>query len=129
MIASEWLRVRCQARPICQIGSGAVAAMWRRSRWPTVSRLGSGRLGGGSAWRAVRITRQRRRNFYYRCEGNWKVADNAYRRVRDVISEALEARDTDEDREGMVSIHANEAYSVTEQIFHGKRSWTWLGVI
>jgi hypothetical protein len=127
---------------------------------------------------------QKELGFYYRNEGKWGLADDAYRDARDAISEALEGRDTDEDREEMASIHTNwaylkglrgnyrdgsnlvesaiavrhrlnkyydegiswsvcgevrryerrfdkawEAYSIAEQVFHGERSWTWLGVI
>lgn len=127
---------------------------------------------------------QKELGFYYRNEGTWGLADDAYRHARDAISEALEVRDTEEDREEMASIHTNwaylkglrgnyrdgsnlvesaiavrhrlkryydegiswsvcgevsryerrfdkawEAYSIAEQIFHGERSWTWLGVI
>jgi len=122
--------------------------------------------------------------FYFRNEGMWKSADEAYRNARDAISSALSVRDSDEDREELASIHTNwayvkglsgdyrdgsnlvesaievrhrlkrhydegiswsvygevyryerrfekawEAYSTAEQIFHGERSWTWLGVI
>jgi tetratricopeptide (TPR) repeat protein len=122
--------------------------------------------------------------FYFRNEGMWKSADDAYRNARDAISSVLSARDSDEDREELASIHTNwayvkgltgdyrdgsnlvesaievrhrlkryydegiswsvygevyryerrfekawEAYSTAEQIFHGQRSWTWLGVI
>jgi tetratricopeptide (TPR) repeat protein len=127
---------------------------------------------------------QKELGFYYRNEGKWGQADDAYRHARDAISEALEVRDSDEDREEMASIHTNwaylkgltgnyrdgnnlaesaiavrhrlnknydegiswsvcgevrryerrfdrawEAYSTAEEIFHGERSWTWLGVI
>lgn len=122
--------------------------------------------------------------FYFRNEGMWKSADEAYRNARDAISSALLVRDSDEDRAELASIHTNwayvkglrgdyrdgsnlvesaievrhrlnryyeegiswsvygevyryerrfekawEAYSTAEQIFHGERSWTWLGVI
>ena len=122
--------------------------------------------------------------FYFRNEGMWKSADEAYQNARDAISSTLSVRDSDEDREELASIHTNwayvkglrgdyrngsnlaesaievrhrlkkyydegiswsvygevyryerrfekawEAYSTAEQIFHGERSWTWLGVI
>ena len=122
--------------------------------------------------------------FYYRNAGMWWRADDAYRQARDAISEALEVRDSDEDRQELASIYSNwaylkgltgnyrdgsnlvesaivvrhrlnryydegiswsvcgevyryarnfgkawSAYSNAEQIFHGGRSWAWLGVI
>jgi tetratricopeptide (TPR) repeat protein len=122
--------------------------------------------------------------FYFRNEGMWKSADEAYRNARDAISSSLSVRDSDADREELASIHTNwayvkgltgdyrdgsnlvesaievrhrltryydegiswsvygevyryerrfekawDAYSTAEQIFHGERSWTWLGVI
>jgi tetratricopeptide (TPR) repeat protein len=48
--------------------------------------------------------------FYYRNEGLWEDADNAYRQARDVISQSLTAGGSDEDREEMASIQTNWAY-------------------
>jgi tetratricopeptide (TPR) repeat protein len=122
--------------------------------------------------------------FYFRNEGMWKSADEAYRNARDAISGTLSVQDSDDYREELASIHTNwayvkglsgnyldganlvesaidvrhrlkryydegiswsvygevyryerrfqkawDAYSTAEQIFHGERSWTWLGVI
>jgi tetratricopeptide (TPR) repeat protein len=122
--------------------------------------------------------------FYYRNEGQWREADDAYRQARDAISETLSARSSDTDREEMASIQTNwayvkglggsyrdgsnlvesaitvrhrlgkyqeegiswsvcgevyryerrfekawNAYAEAEQIFHGQRDWSWLGLI
>jgi hypothetical protein len=48
--------------------------------------------------------------FYYRNEGLWKDADDAYQQARDAISETLSARSSEEDREEMASIQTNWAY-------------------
>jgi tetratricopeptide (TPR) repeat protein len=48
--------------------------------------------------------------FYYRNEGSWQEADNAYRQARDAISVTLSARRSDEDRDEMASIQTNWAY-------------------
>jgi hypothetical protein len=48
--------------------------------------------------------------FYYRNEGRWNAADQAYERARDAISENLLMRDSEEDREEMASIQTNWAY-------------------
>ncbi len=48
--------------------------------------------------------------FYYRNNGQWAEADDAYRRARDAISATLSARSSDEDREEMASIQTNWAY-------------------
>jgi hypothetical protein len=127
---------------------------------------------------------QKELGFYFRNEGKWQQADDAYRAARDAISDILAVRGSDEDREEMASIHTNwayvkglsgnyrdgsslvesaievrhrlnryydegiswsvcgevyryerrfrrawDAYAIAEQIFHGERSWTWLGVI
>jgi tetratricopeptide (TPR) repeat protein len=48
--------------------------------------------------------------FYYRNEGLWDKADEAYQDARDAISETLSARSSEEDREEMASIQTNWAY-------------------
>jgi tetratricopeptide (TPR) repeat protein len=48
--------------------------------------------------------------YFYRNEGMWEQADNAYKEARDAISATLSARSTDEDREEMASIQTNWAY-------------------
>jgi len=48
--------------------------------------------------------------FYYRNEGLWVEADDAYRQARDAISTILTARSSEEDREEMASIQTNWAY-------------------
>jgi len=48
--------------------------------------------------------------FYYRNEGLWEEADNAYREARDVISQSLAAGGSEADREEMASIQTNWAY-------------------
>ncbi len=48
--------------------------------------------------------------FYYRNEGLWKEADDAYQQARDAISETLSSRSSEADREEMASIQTNWAY-------------------
>lgn len=48
--------------------------------------------------------------FYYRNEGLWDEADDAYRNARDAISRILSATSSEEDREEMASIQTNWAY-------------------
>ena len=48
--------------------------------------------------------------FYYRNEGLWEEADEAYNQARDAISKNLVTRNSDEDREEMASIQTNWAY-------------------
>jgi tetratricopeptide (TPR) repeat protein len=48
--------------------------------------------------------------FFYRNEGRWDLADQAYARARRAISERLSASSPDEDREEMASIQTNWAY-------------------
>ncbi len=48
--------------------------------------------------------------YFYRNEGMWEKADDAYKEARDAISATLSARSTDEDREEMASIQTNWAY-------------------
>ena len=48
--------------------------------------------------------------FYYRNEGSWAEANEAYQQARDAISVALSARRSDEDRDEMASIQTNWAY-------------------
>jgi tetratricopeptide (TPR) repeat protein len=48
--------------------------------------------------------------FYYRNEGLWQQADDAYRDARDAISATLTVGSPDEDREEMASIQTNWAY-------------------
>jgi tetratricopeptide (TPR) repeat protein len=48
--------------------------------------------------------------FYYRNEGMWREADDAYQRARDSILPTMTKRSPDEDREEMASIQTNWAY-------------------
>jgi len=48
--------------------------------------------------------------FYYRNEGMWGDADEAYKKAHDVISATLSPRSSPEDREEMASIQTNWAY-------------------
>jgi tetratricopeptide (TPR) repeat protein len=48
--------------------------------------------------------------FYYRNEGLFKEADDAYQQARDAISEIMSPRASDADREEMASIQTNWAY-------------------
>jgi len=48
--------------------------------------------------------------FYYRNEGRWDLADEAYEMARKAISENLSASSPDQDREEMASIQTNWAY-------------------
>jgi ABC-type cobalamin/Fe3+-siderophores transport system ATPase subunit/tetratricopeptide (TPR) repeat protein len=48
--------------------------------------------------------------FYYRNEGLWVEADEAYRRARDAISQTLSAGSAESEREEMASIQTNWAY-------------------
>jgi tetratricopeptide (TPR) repeat protein len=48
--------------------------------------------------------------FYYRNEGRWDLADDAYSRARMAISGSLTAASPDQDREEMASIQTNWAY-------------------
>lgn len=122
--------------------------------------------------------------FYYRNEGLWEKAEDAYRQARDAISRNLSAASPREDRDELASIQTNwayvkglsgsyregsnlvesainvrrrlglhqqegislsvcgevyryarrfekawDAYAQAEQIFHGQRSWPWLGIL
>lgn len=48
--------------------------------------------------------------YYYRNEGMWADADEAYKQARDAISVRLSAGSSDQDREEMASIQTNWAY-------------------
>jgi tetratricopeptide (TPR) repeat protein len=48
--------------------------------------------------------------FYYRNEGLFKEADDAYQQARDAISEGMSSRTSDADREEIASIQTNWAY-------------------
>jgi tetratricopeptide (TPR) repeat protein len=48
--------------------------------------------------------------YYYRNEGLWQKADDAYRRARDAISKIRSMQSPPEDREEMASIQTNWAY-------------------
>jgi tetratricopeptide (TPR) repeat protein len=48
--------------------------------------------------------------FYYRNQGMWREADDAYQKARDAISPTLTVRSLDDDREEMASIQTNWAY-------------------
>jgi tetratricopeptide (TPR) repeat protein len=48
--------------------------------------------------------------YYYRNEGLWQEADDAYRQAREVISSTLSARSSDDDREELASIQTHWAY-------------------
>ena len=48
--------------------------------------------------------------YYYRSEGLWKKADEAYQQARNAILVNLSARDSDADSEEMASIQTNWAY-------------------
>lgn len=48
--------------------------------------------------------------FYYRNNGRWKEADDAYRMARDALSECLAGGGTAEDHENMASLQTNWAY-------------------
>jgi tetratricopeptide (TPR) repeat protein len=48
--------------------------------------------------------------FYYRNEGLWEEADDAYQQARDAISATLSAGSSEDDREEMASIQTNWAY-------------------
>jgi tetratricopeptide (TPR) repeat protein len=48
--------------------------------------------------------------FYYRNEGMWRGADNAYQQARDSILPTMTKQSPDEDREEMASIQTNWAY-------------------
>lgn len=48
--------------------------------------------------------------FYYRNEGMWREADDAYRKARDSILPTLTVNSPNEDREEMASIQTNWAY-------------------
>jgi hypothetical protein len=48
--------------------------------------------------------------FYYRNEGMWQAADDAYQKARDSISPIMTRQSPDEDREEMASIQTNWAY-------------------
>jgi tetratricopeptide (TPR) repeat protein len=48
--------------------------------------------------------------FYYRYEGLWELADDAYRQASDAIEGTLSARSSEEDRAEMASIQTNWAY-------------------
>ncbi len=54
---------------------------------------------------------QKELGFYFRNEGMWREADNAYREARNAISESLlTSGGSEEDREEMASIQTNWAY-------------------
>lgn len=48
--------------------------------------------------------------FYFRNEGMWREADDAYQQARDAISPTMTVHSPDEDREEMASIQTNWAY-------------------